>query len=383
LERWEFFEDQARFPTTQAIPIGVLSSSSFNELVVRAYAIHDIGVRSLHGALTHRFQWQGIIRLITSGHTVPITQGFYHSALELYCTVRGSLFNTTNRLDAEFAIDLWRFLFDRFDKYAPTDGPQSDQFVHYPERYEDELHYAEQFHMAIMDLPQNPCVTQNYITELAAQEGASTPTSISISKISNTDRAIPSKFQNWIERYLDQLALPLGADYIGDTADARLRWGYVIKADEWSEISAEFNDRRVHFHELTRIASKLHSFFFEAVVAVRVISELRRIPDLLPYTNPHRQVILSPIPTNRPLANLIEEIALHTRVIRLLDQVNRDGDLIFSKMIDVEGNSIECIKRTEAVLLSQQMINTCRLESRISLKTAQINNWTMAGISFP
>ena len=219
--------------------------------------------------------------------------------------------------------------------------------------------------------------------ELAAQEGASTPTSISISNISNTDRAIPSKLHNWIERYLDQLVLPLGTDCIGDTADARLRWGYVIKADEWSEISAALNDRRVYFHELTRIASKLHSFFYEAVVAVRVISELRHTPDLLPYTNPHRQVILSPTPTNQPLANLIEEIALHARVIRLLDQANRDGELIFSKMIDVEGNSIECIKRTEAVLLSQQMINTFRLESRISLKPAQLDSWIMAGISFP
>jgi|GEM_PF-2588601 len=383
LEALEFFEDQARFPTTPAIPIGVLSSSSFNELVVRAYAIYDVGVRSFHGALTHRLQWQGIIRLITSGHTVPITQGFYHSALELYCTVRGTLFNTTNRSDAEFSVDLWRFLFDRFDKYAPADGPQSDQFVHYPERYEDELHYAEQFHMAIMDLPQNPYVTQNYITELAAQEGTSTPTSIAISRVSNIDSAIPSKLHNWIERYLDQLMLPLGADYTGDTADARLRWGYVVKTDEWSEIAAALDNRRVHLHKLTHIASKLHSFFFEAVVAVRVTSELRRIPDLLPHTNPHRQVVLSPIPTNQPLANLIEEIALHARIIRLLNQGNSDGDLLFSKMIDVEGNSIECIKRTEAVLLSQQMINTLRLESRISLKPAQIHGWTIAGISFP
>jgi hypothetical protein len=382
LEALEFFEDQARFPTTQAIPIGVLSSSSFNELVLRAYAIHDVGVRSLHGAFTHRFQWHGIIRLITSGYTVAITKGFYHSALELYCTARGSLFNTTNRPNAGFAIDLWRFLFDRFDKYAPTNGPQSDQFVQYPEQYEDELHYAEQFHMAILDLPQNPYVIQNYITQLGSQNGKSTPASVMISRLSNSNRAVPSKFHNWIERYLDQLSLPLGADYDGATADERLKWGCIIKSDEWLEIDTKLSSQRIHFHELTHTASKLRSFFFEAVVAVWVISELRHIPNLVPQDNPHSQTILTPISTNQPLANMIEEIALHARITRLLGQVNHDGRPLFSKMIDADGNSIECIKKTEAVLLSQQTIDTLKLASRISLKSAQADDWTIAGVPF-
>ena len=381
LEALEFFEDQSRFPTTQAIPIGVLSSSNFNELVARAYAIHDVGVRSLHGALTHRFQWHGIICLITLGYTVPITLGFYHSALELYCTARGSLFNTTNRLDAGFSIDLWRFLFDRFDKYSTSAGPQSDQVVDYPELYEDELHYAEQFHMAILDLPQDPRITQSCIIEIASQKGKSTPISIAISKISNSNSGIPIKFHNWIERYLDQLGLPLGIDYVGDTADSRLRWGCVITTDEWLEIDIALDNQRTHFHELTRIASKLRSFFFEAVVAVQIIYELRRIPKLVPYANPYRQAILSPILPDRPLANMIEEIALHARIIRLLDQVSHNGDPLFSKMIDDEGNSIECLKRTQSVLLTQQMIDALKLESRISLKSKQADDWTIAGIS--
>jgi hypothetical protein len=174
-------------------PISLLSSSSFSEVVTRAYTIYDVGVRCLHGGLTHRLQWHGIMRLMTNGHTVAIAKGFYQSALELYCAADDSAFDTTNRPDARFTTDLWSFLFDRFDKYATSDCPQSTQLVQYPARYEDELHYAEQFQMAMLDLPQDPRVTQNYITELGSECGKLTPTSVLISKLLNSDSAIPSK----------------------------------------------------------------------------------------------------------------------------------------------------------------------------------------------
>jgi len=383
LEALEFFENQARFPTTQAIPISLLSSSSFNEVVTRAYAIYDVGVRCLHGGLTHRLQWHGIMRLMTDGHTVAIAKGFYNSALELYCAARHSVFDTTNRPDAKFTIDLWSFLFDRFDKYATSDCPESTQLVQYPARYEDELHYAEQFHMAMLDLPQDARVTQNYIRDLGSECGKLTPTSVLISQLLNSDSPIPSKLHNWIERYLDQLTLPLGADYAGVTADARLAWGCLIRSDEWVEIDAALESRRIHFHNLTRTASKIRSLFVEAVVAVRVVSELCSIPDLIPLANPHRQAILRPLPTDLSFANPTEEIASYARVLSLLRQVNSAGEPLLVKMTDSEGNSMEWLKRTEAVPLSQQTIDILKLKSRISLKPPQTGDWSTTGIAFP
>lgn len=383
LEPLEFFENQAQFPTTQAIPLGVLSSSSFSELVTRAYAIYDVGVRSCHGGLTHRLQWHGIIRLMTSEHTVAIAKGFYYSALELYCTVRGSLFETTNRSDAEFKIDLWRFLFDRFDKYSTSDGLQSSQFVQYPERYEDELHYAEQFHMATLDLSQDIRIVQKYITDLSAQNGESTSTSVLISRLLNGDSSVPSKLHNWIERYLDQLTLPLKPDYAGDTADERLRWGCMIRVNEWAETEEVLNNRRIHLHNLVHLASKLRSFFIEALVAVQVISELRNMPELIPYMNPHRHAILRPVRPDRSLLTVIEEIAPYARILRLLSQIDDNKNPLFIKMKDDKGNDIECLKRTKTMQLSQQTIDMLKLKSRVELNLPQVNKWTMEGVPFP
>ena len=383
LEALEFFEDQAYFPTTQAIPIGVLSSSCFNELVSRAYAIYDVGVRSCHGGLTHRLQWHAIIHLMTNRHTTTIAQGFYHSSLELYCTARSSFFKTTNRLNAEFKIDLWRFLFDRFDKYAMKDSPQSALVVKYPERYEDDLHYADQAYMALMDLPKNLRVTQNFIMELGTQPGKLTPTSIFFSNLLHSNIMLPSKLHNWLERYLSQLELPSGYNNAVTSTNERLIWGCLISSDEWAEIDAELESQRIHSHNLIHMASKLRSFFFEAVVSVQVVSELYNTPELIPDENPHRQAILKNPKADQPLANVFEEIAPYVRILSLLRQVRSDGKPLFSKMTDSEGNSIECLMRTDAIPLSQKTIDTLKSKSRVSLKTAKTGTWITTGIAFP
>lgn len=382
LEALEIFEYQACFPTTQAIPIGVLSSSCFSELVTRAYAIYDVGVRSCHGGLTHRLQWHAIIHLMTNRHTTAIAQGFYHSALELYCVARSTLFKTTNRLNAGFKIDLWRFLFDRFDKYAMKDSPQSALVVDYPEQYEDDLHYADQAYMTLMDLPNNPRVTEKFIMELGTQMGKITSTSIYISNLLDSNNVVPSRLHNWIERYLIQLELPSSSDYAVTTTDERLIWGCLVSSDEWAEIDAKLESLRMHTHNITRIASKLRSFFFEAVVSVRVVSELYRTPELIPETSPHRQTILKPFREDQPIANLFEEVAPYIRILSLLRQVSRDGQPLFLKMTDNEGNSIECLKQTNAISLSQKTIDTLKFKSRMSLQRPKTDTWITKGIAF-
>jgi hypothetical protein len=320
---------------------------------------------------------------MTNRHTTAIAEGFYHSALELYCVARSSLFKTTNRPNAEFTIDIWRFLFDRFDKYATRDSPQSALVVKYPERYEDELHYAEQAFMALMDLPKNPRVTQNFIMELGTQSGNLTPTSIFISTLLHSNSMLPSKLHNWIDRYLSQLGLPSGSDYAVVTTDERLIWGCLISSDEWAEIDAELESRRIHSHNLIHIASKLRSFFFEAVVSVRVVSELYSTPELIPYENPHRQAIFKKSQAGQPLANVFEEVAPYVRLLSLLRQVSSDGQPLFSKMTDSKGNSIECLIQTHSIPLTQKIIDTLKAQSCINLKAAKTDAWTTKGIAFP
>ncbi|HAT13883.1 MAG TPA: hypothetical protein DCS91_10215 [Microcoleaceae bacterium UBA11344] len=382
LEALEFFEDQAYFPTTQAIPVGVLSSSCFSELVTRAYAIYDVGVRSCHGGLTHRFQWHAIIHLMTNRHTTAIAQGFYHSALELYCAARGSLFKTTNRPNSEFTIDLWRFLFDRFDKYTTKDSPQSALIVKYPEQYDDELHYAEQAYMALLDFPKNPRITQDFIMELGTQPGKLTSSSIFVSTLLQSNCMLPNKLHNWIEQYLSHLGLISGADFAVYTTDERLKWGCLISSDEWAEIDAELELRRIHFHNLSHIASKLRSFFLEAVVSVRVISELYSNPGLIPSESPHYKAIFQNNMADRPLANIFEEVAPYVRILSLLRQVCSDGKPLFSNMIDSEGNSIECLIKTDSTLLSQEEIDILKAWSRLSVKANKSDGWNTKGIAF-
>ncbi|MDZ8137623.1 MAG: LirA/MavJ family T4SS effector [Nostoc sp. DedQUE04] len=380
LEALEFFEEQAHFPTIQAIPIGVLSSSTFSQLVTYAYAINDIGVRSCHGGFTHRLQWHAIIHLITKRHTTAIVEGFNYSALELYCTARSGLFDSTNNPNAKFNVDLWRFLFDRFDKYATENDPQSTLSVSYPEQHEDELHYAEQAYMALMNFHPNPRVIQRFITLISRQPAEkslrtnSCINSLDINNVSNLDI--------WLERYLTQLDPPSDPKSAFIT-DKRLRWGCLICSDEWEVIDKKLESQSIHFHDLNHVASKLRSFFFEAVIAVKVVSEFYNNPQLIPCENLHRSILLVKPSKNQPLANALEEVAPYARTLSILRQVDKHGRQLLSMMSDEQGNSIGCLIRTDESLLSQEIIDMLKVRSRLNLNTSKVSTWTTAGIAFP
>jgi hypothetical protein len=380
LEALEFFEEQAHFPTIQAIPIGVLPSSTFSKLVTHAYAIYDIGVRSCHGGFTHRLQWHAIIHLITKRHTTAIVEGFNYSALELYCTARSGLFDKTDNPNAKFNVDLWRFLFDRFDKYATENDPQSVLFVSYPEQHEDELHYAEQTYMALMNFHPNPRVIQRFITSISHQPAekllrkTSCINSLDINNVSNLDI--------WLERYLIQLDPPSDSKSVFIT-DERLRWGCLVCSKEWEVIDKRLESQSIHFHNLKHIASRLRSFFFEAVIAVKVVSEFYSNPQLIPCENLHRSILLVKLSENQSLANILEEVAPYARILSISRQVDKHGRQLLSMMSDEQGNSIGCFIRTDESLLSQEIIDMLKARSRLNLSASKVSTWNTAGIAFP
>jgi hypothetical protein len=380
LEALEFFEEQAHFPTIQAIPIGVLPSSTFSRLVTYAYAIYDIGVRSCHGGFTHRLQWHAIIHLITKRHTTAIAEGFNYSALELYCTARSGLFDSTDNQNAKFNVDLWRFLFDRFDKYATENDPQSALSVSYPEQCEDELHCAEQAYMALMNFHPNPRVIQRFIT-LTSHQPVEKPLSTT-SCVNSSDINNVSNLDIWLKRYLNQLEPPSDPKS-AFIADKRLRWGCLICSNEWEVIDEKLESQSIHFHNLNHVASKLRSFFFESVIAVKVVSEFYNNPQLIPYENSHRPILLVKPSKNKPLANALEDVAPYARTLSLLRQVDMNGRQLLLMMSDEQGNSVGCLVRADESLLNQGVIDMLKARSRLNLNKPKTSTWTTAGIAFP
>ena len=381
LEALEFFEEQAHFPTIQAIPIGVLPSSAFSQLVTYAYAIYDVGVRSCHGGFTHRLQWHAIIHLITKKHTTAIAEGFNYSPLELYCMARSGIFDGTDNPNATFNVDLWRFLFDRFNKYARKNDPQSTLNVEYPEKYDDELHYAEQAYMAFMDLPPDPQIPQRFIKSIGSQLYQKRSSSSCCYGLGNSNEK--NRFQIWTERYLAQLDPLSNSNAHVSTTDKRLSWGCLISSEEWQELEDELKDQRIYFHDLSRLASKLHSFFFEAVIAVQVVAELYQNSSLISPDTPHRKMILREQSAGQSVANLFEEVAPYARILSLCRQLDDNGEPLFSKMIDKDGNSIPCFIKTGSILLTQKTIDQLKALSRKSLKSIYEKDASTKGLAFP
>lgn len=81
----EHFERQVGFAGTDVIPLGLLSTDDFFDLVRGRVAFKDVGAGIKHGENTHRLQWFVIASEMTDGFTTfPHTAEYNRSPIELY-----------------------------------------------------------------------------------------------------------------------------------------------------------------------------------------------------------------------------------------------------------------------------------------------------------
>ncbi|HMO36302.1 MAG TPA: hypothetical protein PKA06_09680, partial [Gemmatales bacterium] len=82
-----YYEKMCFFPTDILLPMGILSSSDFYFYIRRGYVLKDYGAGVKHGEFTHRLQWHVIMSVITNDFTLPITDGWEHTPLQLYTSL--------------------------------------------------------------------------------------------------------------------------------------------------------------------------------------------------------------------------------------------------------------------------------------------------------
>lgn len=365
----EHYEDLAHFPTTQAIPLGLLPGDVYNELVGCAYAINDVGVRSTHGGLTHRIQWHAIISLVTDSHSVPIAPGFYHSPLELYCIARGRLFDVEAPPQercrvGDCAIDLWRFMFDRFDKHGAPEGYQTEVLLNYPEIAGDELHYAEQAHMAIMNLPADATVAVAAIGRFGAELVPGSAQTLTREDV-------------WLERYLQGISHPDGG-----VTESRLTWGCLLTEDEWRLLNRHLDEVSDPLHGLRRLSLSVRSYFAEAVVAVRVITRIFDERRLVPAGHPLHTVLDHDYGAT-PRANILEDIAPRLRIARLSAKRNSRGEAMFKRMVSPRGIATDCLIPAKSPPITPDAIAHRRHASRMQLRPKRSIPTEYSGIPFP
>ena len=102
----EYYEGLCWFPTTHRLYTGALTSENYQQSIALGYMPKDAGAGAQHGEYSHRLQWHMVMRVITSGFSVPRAQGWNHTPLELF-----------TELGAEWAMasGIWGTVFDNQD----------------------------------------------------------------------------------------------------------------------------------------------------------------------------------------------------------------------------------------------------------------------------
>lgn len=361
------FESLAHFPSARVMPTGTLSDVEFNAIVQLAYAVEDVGARSFHGALTHRVQWHAVISLMTADFAVPIADGFFHSPLELYRAARGGVLSRPDNPSAAGTVDVWRYVFDRFDRFSSRGGATSDFPIQYPSRQDDDAHYAEQCHMLFCSLPSDPRESREVIRRFLYLPANAAPESASIVRERERPCSSPSKLDDKIALYLQCLDpnSAIGAQRMPTTS---IHKGWLMADDEIGLLDGQLRALSLAIHSHSKLAAELRRRFIEAVVAAEVTRELFRVPDLVRRRAP---ALAGRFDASRSVAsveNQIEAVAPLARALSLGRLRDETGALRFEHPTWTRGGSENCLVPRGDLPLTVDLVDALTAESRRGLR---------------